>query len=457
MKNVKFFLVSLLFLHICTFFPLQGQAEEISVQEQNVSEVNEQEEQKEQNIKDREQSERTEIPPVEDEKKVVENEQEKEQREERKIETDRGIITVNKQELQVGEELRIAVEPNEKNTQSVKGVLQLQKNGEQYRQERVLSFEYEEETKRWVANYTVGIYDLQGDWNLQLVESYKEDEKEEVVENELNIPLIRINNKIPTIDKELPKLEKVTIDEAKENFIERKKGEFVYIRVKAVDIESVVNEVRVILKGKEEDNDITFLLDYNKHDLDWQKQIEITETLPVGPHQLIVEVTDVAGNKLVTESEYIISIIEQKVKDDEKIEEHGNQNKLEDKKEAEKQKDSKMETPLPEEKLPVVQIPKQDEKVNYFVKEPLKEKEEINYVIKEPSTDNKEVNNVKAPKEKKSKNDDQVVSKKKEKIEEQQEKKEEKSEQGVQASNVFAIMSGLFVLFLVLKSNKEWG
>ncbi|MGQ0415692.1 transglycosylase, partial [Bacillus sp. HC-TM] len=35
--------------------------------------------------------------------------------------------------------------------------------------------------------------------------------------------------------------------------------------------------------------------------------------------------------------------------------------------------------------------------------------------------------------------------------------KEEKGEQGVQASDVFTIMSGLFVLFLVLKSNKEWG
>ncbi|PGO33796.1 transglycosylase [Bacillus cereus] len=452
MKNVKFFLVSLLFIYICTFFPLQGQAEEVIVQEQNISEVNEKEEQ---HIENWEQPERTEMPPVEDERKAVENE--KEQREERKIETDRGIITVNKQELKVGEELRIAVEPNEKNIQSVKGVLQLQQNGVQYRQERVISFEYEEETKRWVADYKVGLYDLQGDWNLQLVESNKEDEKEEVVKNELNVPLIRINNETPTIDKELPKLEKVTIDEASKNFIERKKGESVHIRVKTIDIESVVKEVRVILKGKEESNDSTFLLDYNKHDMDWQKIIEITEALPIGPHRLIVEVTDAAGNTLVTESEYIISVIEPKVKDDENIEEHTNQNKLEDKKETEKQEDSKMETPLPEEKLPVVQIPKQDEKVNYFVKEPLKEKEGINYVIKESWTDNKEVNNGKAHKDTKSKNDNQVVSKKKEKIEERQEKKEEKSEQGVQASNVFAIMSGLFVLFLVLKSNKEWG
>ncbi|CAM3860206.1 transglycosylase [Bacillus paramycoides] len=451
MKNVKFFLVSWLFLHICTFLPLQGHAEEISVKDQNISEVNEQEGQ---NIENREQPERAEMPPVEDETKAIEKE--KEQKEARKIETGQGVITVNKQELKVGEEVRIAVEPNGKNIQSVKGILQLQKTGEQYRQERIISFEYEEETKRWIANYKVGIYDLQGDWNLQLVESYTEDEKKEVIENELNVPLIRIKNETPTIDKELPKLEKVTIDEAKENLIERKKGESVHIRVQTLDIESVVKEVRVILKGKEEGNDITFLLDYNKHDMDWQKIFEITEALPVGPHQLIVEVIDEAGNKLVVESEYIVSIIEQKLKDDEKIEEQENQNKVEEKKETEKQEDSKVEIPLPEEKFPVVQIPKQDEKVNYFIKEPLKEKEEINHVIKEPLKDNKEVNNVKVHKDKKSKNDNQGVSKKKEKIEEQQEKKEEKSEQGVQASNVFAVMSGLFVLFLVLKSNKEW-
>ncbi|AIW85971.1 transglycosylase [Bacillus mycoides] len=454
MKNVKFFLVSWLFLHICIFLPTRGQAEEKSVQDQNISEMNDQEGK---NKEVQEQPEQVEMPSVEDEKKAVENEQGKEKKEERTIETDRGVITVNKQELKVGEEVRIAVESNEKNIQSVKGILQLQKNGEQYRQERIISFEYEEETNRWIANYKAGIYDLQGDWNLRLVESYKEDEKEEVIENELNVPLIRINNEAPTIDKELPKLEKVSIDEAEGNLIERKKGESVHIRVQTVDIESVVKEVHVILKGKEDGNDITFLLDYNKRDMDWQKIFEITEALPVGPHQLIVEVTDGAGNKLVTESEYIVSIIEQKVKDDEKIEEQENQNEVEDKKEIEKQEDPKIEMPLPEEKLPVVQIPKQEEKVNSYIKEPLKEKEEINYVIKESLTDNKEVNNVKVHKEKKSENDNQVVSKKKEKIEEQQEKKEEKSEQGVQASNVFAVMSGLFVLFLVLKSNKEWG
>ncbi len=85
----------------------------------------------------------------------------------------------------------------------------------------------------------------------------------------------------------------------------------------------------------------------------------------------------------------------------------------------------------------------------------MKEKEKITYVIKEPLTDNKEVNNTKAQKDKD--NNNQVNSKKKEKKEEPEDKKETKSDHGIQASNVFAIMSGLFVLFLVLKSNKEWG
>ncbi|MDR4985295.1 transglycosylase [Bacillus cereus] len=441
MKNVKFFLIGWLCIHVCLFFPLQSKAEEQSVPDQNTNEVNVQE-----------QPERVEMNPVEEEKKEVANEQDIE----RKIETDQGVITVSKSELNVGEEVRITVERNEKNIQSMKGVLQLQKNGEQYAQERMLSFEYEEETKRWIANYKAGIFDLQGDWNLQLIQSYKENEKEELIENEVKVPLIRIKNETPTIDTELPTLHKVTIDEAKENLIERKQGESIHIRVKASDIESVVKEARVTLKGKE-DKESTFLLDYNKRDMDWQKSFEITDDLPIGPYKLFVEIIDAAGNKLVMESEYIVSVLEQKAEDDKKIEEQEDENKLEDKKETEKQEDLKVEIPLPEEKLPVVQIPKQDEKVNDFIKESLKEKEDFTYVIKEPLPDNKGITNVKAQKENESKNDNQVVSKKKEQIEEQEEKQEKNSEQGVQASNVFAIMSGLFVLFLVLKSNKEWG
>jgi len=448
MKNVKFFLICWLCIHVCLLFPLQSQAEEQNVPEQNINEVNVQEENKEV----QEQPEQVEMKQDKEEQQEAKNEQETE----KKIETDQGIITVNKQELQVGEEMRIIVEPKEKNIQSIKGMLQLPKSSNPYEQERMISFDYEEETKRWVANYKVGIFDLQGDWNLQLVQSYKENEKEELLENEVKVPLIRINNETPTIDKELPKLHKVTVDEAKGNVIERKQGDPIRVRVKAADAESVVKEVRVTLKGKD-NKEITILLDYNKRDMEWQKVVEITDALPIGTYELLVEVVDAAGNKLVEASEYIVSVLEKKTEEDKKVEERENEDKLEEKKEPEKQEDSKEEVPLQEEKPPVVQIPKQEEKINDFIKEPLKEKEEITYFIKEPLKDHKEVSDGKAQKEKISRNDNGVVSKKKEQIEEPQKKKEENSEQGVQASNVFAIMSGLFVLFLVLKSNKEWG
>ncbi|MBJ8200922.1 transglycosylase [Bacillus cereus] len=458
MKNVKFFLMSWLCIHVCLFFPLQSQAEEQIEPDQKINEVNVQEENKES------QKSSEQVETKQDEEKQKEAEQQEvvnKQLNERKIETEQGIITVNKPELKVGEEVRIAVEPNGKNIQSMKGILQLQKNGEQYAQERILSFEYDEETKSWVANYKAGDFDLQGDWNLQLVQSYKENEKEEIVKNEVKVPLIRIKNETPTIDKELPKLQKVTIDEVKENLVERKQGDSIHIRVKASDIESVVKEVRVTLKGKE-NKELSFLLDYNKHDMDWQKVFEITEALPAGPYELLVEIIDAAGNKLVEESEYTISVLAPKNEDDKKIAEKEKEdkldnkleNELEDKKENEKQEDLKVKNPRPEEKLPVVQIPKQDEKVNKFIKEPLKEKEEFTYVIKEPFEDNKEVHKAKDQKEK---NNKQVASKKKEQKEEPKDKKEEKGEQGVQASDLFTIMSGLFVMFLVLKSNKEWG
>ncbi len=435
---------------MCLLFPLQSQAEEQNVPEQKLNEVNVQEENKEV----QEQPEQVEVNQDKEEQQEVANEQEIE----KKIETDQGVITVNKPELKVGEEVQLIVEPKEQNVQSIKGILRLPKNGDQYEQERMLSFKYEEETKLWIANYKVEIFDLQGDWNLQLIQSYKENEKEELVENEVKVPLIRINNEMPTLDKELPKLHKVTIDETKGNVIERKQGDSIRVRVKATDVESAVKEVRVTLKGKE-NKEITFLLDYNKRDMDWQKVFEITDALPIGTYEILVEIVDAAGNKLVEESEYIVSVLEQKTEEDKKIEERENEdkleNKLEDKKETEKQEDSKVEIPLQEEKPPVVQIPKKEEKVNDLIKEPLKEKEKITYVIKEPLTDNKEVNKTKAQKDKD--NNNQVISKKKEKKEEPEEKKEAKSDQGIQASNVFAIMSGLFVLFLVLKSNKEWG
>ncbi|MGF9769940.1 transglycosylase [Bacillus albus] len=448
MKSIKFFLICWLCIHVCLLFPLQSQAEEQIEPDQNINEVNVQEEIKEA----QEQPEQVEMKQDKEEQQEAKSEQETE----KKIETDQGIITINKRELQVGEEVRISVEPKEKNIQSIKGMLQLPKNSNLYEQERMISFDYEEETKRWIANYKVETFDLQGDWNLQLIQSYKQNEKEELIENEVKIPLIRINNDTPVIDKELPKLHKVTVDEAKENVIERKQGDSIRVRVKTTDAESVVKEVRVTLKGKD-NKESTIVLDYNKRDMDWQNVFEITDALPSGTYELLVEIVDAAGNKLVEESEYIVSVLEQKTEEDKKVEERENEDKLEDKKEPEKQEDSKEEIPLQEEKPSVLQITKRDEKINNFIKEPLKEKEEMIYSIKEPLGDHKEVSDGKAQKEKKSRNDNGVVSKKKEQIEEPQKKKEDNSEQGVQASNVFAIMSGLFVLFLVLKSNKEWG
>lgn len=404
MKSVKVFLICWLSIHVCLLFPLQSQAEEQNVPEQKLNEVNVQEENKEV----QEQPEQEEMKQDNEKQQEVTNEQEIE----KKIETDQGVITVNKPELKVGEEVRVIVEPKEQSVQSIKGILRLPKNGDQYEQERILSFKYEEETKRWIAKYKVEIFDLQGDWNLQLVQSYKESEKEELVENEVKVPLIHINNEMPTLDKELPKLHKVTIDETKGNVIERKQGDSIRIRVKATDVESAVKEVRVTLKGKE-NKEITFLLDYNKRDMDWQKVFEITDALPIGTYEIVVEIVDAAGNKLVEASEYIVSVLEQKTEEDKKVEEREKEEKLEDKKETEKQEDSKVEIPLLEEKPPVVQIPKKEEKVNNLIKEPLKEKEKITYVIKEPFTDNKEVNKTKAKKDKD--NNNQVISKKKEK------------------------------------------
>lgn len=397
MKNVKFFLMSWLCIHVCLLFPLQSKAEEQNVPEQNINEVNVQEENKEV----QEQPGQVEMKQDKEEQQEAKNKQETE----KKIETDQGVITVNKPELKVGEEVLVIVEPKEKNVQSIKGILRLPKNGDQYEQERMLSFKYEEETKRWIANYKVETFDLQGDWNLQLIQNYKENEKEELLENEVKVPFIRINNEMPTIDKEMPKLHKVTIDEAKENVLERKNGDSIRVRVKAADMESVVKEVRVTLKGKE-NKEITFLLDYNKRDMEWQKVFEITDALPSGTYELLVEVVDAAGNKLIEASEYVVSVLEQKTEEDKKIEEREDklENKLEDKKETEKQEDSKVEIPLQEEKPPVVQIPKKEEKVNDLINEPLKEKEKITYVIKEPLTDNKEVNKATAQKDKDNKN-----------------------------------------------------
>lgn len=44
------------------------------------------------------------------------------------------------------------------------------------------------------------------------------------------------------------------------------------------------------------------------------KVFEITDALSNGTYELLVEVVDAAGNKLVEESEYVVSVWEQKQK-----------------------------------------------------------------------------------------------------------------------------------------------
>ena len=169
-------------MHTCVLvLPLQSQAEEQIEPDQKINEVNVQEEKSEQVETKQDEEKQKEVEQQEVEQQEAEQQEVvNKQLGERKIETEQGIVTVNKPELKVGEEVRIAVEPNGKNIQSMKGILQLQKWRAICARKNAI-FEYDEETKSWVANYKAGDFDLQGDWNLQLFQSYKENEKEDLI------------------------------------------------------------------------------------------------------------------------------------------------------------------------------------------------------------------------------------------------------------------------------------
>lgn len=76
MKNVKFFLMSWLFIHMCLFVPLQSQAEEQIEPAQKINEVNMQEENKE--VQER--PEQVEVNQGKEQQQEVANEQEVEKR-----------------------------------------------------------------------------------------------------------------------------------------------------------------------------------------------------------------------------------------------------------------------------------------------------------------------------------------------------------------------------------------
>ncbi|AWC32315.1 transglycosylase [Bacillus cytotoxicus] len=409
MNSMRYVLVCWMILQLLLFFPIQSKAEE-SVQESNVETINQQDVQNNKQPKEE-----------------IEHQEKQQEEQEQKIETELCVVTVSKQQLIPREKLEIAIEPKEKNVNSITGALQLQVKEGQYEQERSLIFQYEAEANKWIASYTVEAYDLEGDWHLQLMQQYEDDESKEIIEKETEIPLVNIKNEAPTLDKELPKLEQLVVEGVKDGIIERRNGDMLEIRVKASDAESIVKEVRVVLKGEELNNDITFLLDYQKHEQDWRKVYEVTEAMKAGRYHLHLEIVDAAGNRFVQESSYIISVLEQVSKEGEDPKEQV-------------QEEKQTEEPIKEEKAAA-----KEEMVGPIADVPKKQEEQ-----KQPEQEVKKVQP-----SKKDEKDHQTVSKKQEQVESKKEKKQPKEER-FEASQIFMIIAGLFALFFVVKSNKEW-
>lgn len=382
------FLISWILLHLLIVFPMQIQAEEDVVQGTDINEMEQQDEPKE------------------------------EQKNERKIETDVAEIFVSNDQPIVGEVIRITVKPKEESIPNIKGALQLQSNEEQYEQERWLSFEYEEETKQWFADYTVTPYDLEGDWHLHLIKSQGEEIQEEMV------PLVSIKNATPIFDTEPPKLEQLTIDGYEDGGTVRKHGDSLAIHAKVSDAASCVKEVRVSLKKEEQDVATSFSLQYDKKTMDWRSTYEVTESLQAGTYQIIVEMVDSAGNQAVQETPYAISITEQEPQEEGSQQEQQEEPIVES--EQEKQNAEEKEVSEPTEE---VVLPKQQEQTNHVSEE----------IVTTPDKNASEKN-------------EKVVSQKQQPVAE----KKEGQETGELASQLFAIISGLFLLFLAVKSNKDW-
>lgn len=346
--------------------------------------------------------------------------QKEEQEKERKIETDLAEVSVSNNQPTAGETIRITVKPKEESVPNIKGALRLQSNEEQYEQERWLSFEYEEETKQWFAYYTVTPYDLEGDWYLHLIKSQEEDIQEET------IPLVSIKNATPIFDTEPPQLEQLIIDGYEDGGTVRKHGDSLAIHAKVSDAASCVKEVRVSLKKEEQDVTPSFSLQYDKKTMDWRSVYEVTESLQAGTYQIIVEMVDSAGNQAVQETPYAISITEQEPQEEGSQQEQQEEPIVESEQEEPSAEGQAVPEPEPTEE---VVLPKQQEQTNHVSEE----------IITTPEKNVSEKN-------------EKVVSQKQQPVVE----KKEKQETGELASQLFAIISGLFLLFLAVKSNKDW-
>ncbi|PHA01945.1 hypothetical protein COE51_04070 [Bacillus pseudomycoides] len=333
--------------------------------------------------------------------------------EEQSMDTEIGHITVSTTKAIVGETIHIAIEPKGLSTQKLLGWLRLSKTEQQYEQERQLSFIYDEEMKQWTANYTVSPYDLEGNWQLD-VRMLGDGEP---IEQEVN--LVQIENKEPLPDKEGPKLEEFLISDHPEGTIEMKKGESLTVHAKGKDAASAVKQATVRLEGKE--INFSFPLQYDKKEDSWIGTYEITEAIPVGVYKLMIELVDAAGNTSVTENQYVVSVVEEQETTD---------SSKEQPKEQKQQEEPEVVAPSKEAMITITEPSKQEQHdMTHTQAVEVKEKPKAQY--------NKE-----------------VAKQKKEHVDE---KKEEKKQQaGVQASDLFTIISGGFLLFFILKSNKDW-
>ncbi|MEH6888798.1 hypothetical protein V7024_03410 [Bacillus sp. JJ864] len=335
------------------------------------------------------------------------------------VNTEIGYVTVNTKKAIVGETIHIAIKPKKLGGQTLIGCLQLLKTEQQVGQERQLAFTYDVEKQLWTTSYTVTPYDLEGDWQLDLLMN---GDKEPV---EQNVDLVHIENKEPLPDKEGPKVEEFLVQDHLENAFEMKKGELLNIRVKAKDAESSVKQVVIRLEDKE--TNFTVPLQYEKKEGIWIGKYEISDGIPTGTYKAMIELIDGAGNKSFMESKYVISVVAESKKEEitnppkDKAEEQG------------KKEEGEAATPSKEAIItitePIKSVTQNQDEMTSDQGVTMKSKEKLN-----------------------TPHDQEAAEQQKKHVDEKK-----KQQTGVQSSDLFAIISGGFLLFFILKSNKEWG
>ncbi|CAM4369290.1 hypothetical protein BAMA_14520 [Bacillus manliponensis] len=336
------------------------------------------------------------------------------------FETEIGEVTVSADKFQVGETVQIAVKPKNELVTNINGVLQLQKEDHPYGQRRVLSFVFDEQTKSWIASYTVSPYDLGGSWYIYM-KSFSNEEK--LQEEEIN--LITIINEQPTLDKEPPILEQILILN-EEEIVSVTTGDSFAVEAKVTDSVSNVQEVHMYIEG--EGGHIVFPLQ-NLGNSSWTGTYEVTEALQPGTYELFVEMKDAAGNGTIVSTRYKL-IVEQKEEEIVVVE--------------------------PDDEKDASEEPSEKEKVTVIITEP-KETQQDELVAVQKDKDGRV--EAKEQQEQKEEETKQVISEQNDGNKETEQKKQQEKkveEDGFNPSYLFSIVAGLFLLFAALKHNKSW-